>query len=258
MTNNIEDIIHVLGQSAAEAWISLVGYIRVYYAMDELWDGKNELKFRRGGKTLVTLYIHEGFFTILFIYGKNERAVFEEQSETFPVTLRQLYEASQTYHDGKWMFLNVSDNTLLPDLIRMLIIKKKPNRKQEKLCDAFVGCCGNRCDQCLLYRENGGIENRQKFSYGDHKCYHTDKEPMCDYTSINCGGCHEDCAVVQCAKDKGFQTCAECKELQCTVHSNNFTDPGRCNLGLTAEDITQFVLPYCGRERFSRQRTEQK
>lgn len=253
MTPYIEDLCRVLGPSSA-AWITLVGYLRVHYAMNELWDGSNELKFRRGGKTLVTLYINEGHFTVLLIYGKAERAVFEEQISAFPDDLRRLYEESRTYHDGKWMFLNVYDETLLPGLIRMLTIKKKPNRKKEDLRGALVGCCGNRCDQCLLYRENGGIENRQKFAHGDHKCYHRADEPMTDYSEMNCGGCHADCAVVQCAKEQGYDTCADCDRPMCVVDANNFTIPGRCNLGLTAEDITQFVLPYCGKERFASQK----
>lgn len=69
---------------------------------------------------------------------------------------------------------------------------------------------------------------------------------------MNCQGCHSDCDVVKCAKSKGYDTCADCKAILCEVDSNNFTVPGRCNAGLTAEDVTRFVLPYCGRERFER------
>ena len=46
----------------------LVGRIRMEYAVDEVFDGKDEVKFRRGGKTLATLYLHEGYFTFLIIF----------------------------------------------------------------------------------------------------------------------------------------------------------------------------------------------
>lgn len=116
--------------SVKSAWDKYLTAIRDAYEMDELWDG-NELKFRRGGKTLATLYIKEGFFTILLIYGKAERAKLEEQIDTFPVALQDLYRNSRTFHDGKWMFLDTADDSLIPDVMRMLAIKRRPNRKAE-------------------------------------------------------------------------------------------------------------------------------
>lgn len=100
--------------------------------MDEAWDGNNELKFRCGGKTFVTLYVHEGYFTLLLIYGKAERARFEQQRTELNPILRALYEKSKTYHDGKWMFLDIRDAELLPDIRRMLLIKKRSNRKKQE------------------------------------------------------------------------------------------------------------------------------
>lgn len=73
-----EKITELLG-NAKTAWDHYLAAIRNDYEMDELWDG-NELKFRRGGKTLVTLYIKEGFFTVLVIFGKAEREKFEAQN----------------------------------------------------------------------------------------------------------------------------------------------------------------------------------
>ena len=117
--------------SAKPAWDKYLTAIRDAYEMDELWDG-NELKFRRGGKTLVTLYIKEGFFTLLLIYGNAERAKFEEIIDTFPMVLQELYRNSRTFHDGKWMFLDTADDSLIPDVLRMLAIKRRPNRKTEE------------------------------------------------------------------------------------------------------------------------------
>lgn len=180
MIKSFEEISAILGPDATTAWVKLVGYIRVNYKTDELWDGKDELKFRWTGKTLVTLYVREGYFTVLLIYGQAERTAFEAEAETYPKILRDLYNNSRTWHDGKWMSLDVRNGCIIPDLIRMLTLKKKPNRKKEDLANAFVGYCGNRCDQCLLYVGNGGIESRKLFAEGDHKCYYREDEPMND------------------------------------------------------------------------------
>ena len=248
MIKSFDEISAMLTPESTDAWVKLVGHIRVYYKMDELWDGKDELKFRWAGKTFVTLYLREGYFTVLLIYGKTERASFEAEADTYPTILQELYENSHTYHDGKWMSLDVRDGRIIPDLIRMLTIKRKPNRKKEDLKNAFVGCCGTRCDRCLLYVGNGGIENRKLFSEGEHKCYFREDEPMNDSSGINCPGCHDDCHIRKCSKEKNMKSCAECDYMNC----DNSPLSGRCNIGLTADDVTQFVLPYCGRERFER------
>lgn len=239
----------ILGNSAP-AFIELLGYIRTHYAMDELWDGRDELKFRRSGKTLVTFYVHDGYFTVLMIYGKQERLAFEEKQDEFPSDIQDYYKNSKTYHDGKWMFMDIRDTEHIDSLIRMLNIKKKPNRKKENLSNAILGKCGNRCDLCLLHESHSAPENKILFKQGDRKCYHTDAEPEVDYSGHQCGGCHNGCEVVKCTQSYGYQSCIECDYKHCNIHASNFTNPGRCNLGLTHQDVEQFVLPYCGRERF--------
>ncbi|MDR0767901.1 MAG: DUF3788 domain-containing protein, partial [Methanosarcinales archaeon] len=75
--------------SASPAWEKLVGHIRFFYVMDELWkEGNpthkqyNELYIRRGGKSLTILGIREGYFIACVVLGKNEREKFDEQRET--------------------------------------------------------------------------------------------------------------------------------------------------------------------------------
>ena len=99
--------------------------------MDELWNDKDEFKFKRSGKTLATFYIRDGYFILLIIYGKQERAVFEEVKSQFPQYILNYYDSSKTYHDGKWMFIDVRNEEVVDSLIKMINIKKKPNRKKE-------------------------------------------------------------------------------------------------------------------------------
>ncbi|MBQ7983562.1 MAG: DUF3788 family protein [Clostridia bacterium] len=138
MELSFDEIRTTLSPEAAAAWEILVGHIREHYRMDELWDGKDELKFRRSGKTLLTLYLRQEYFTVLLIYGKAERDAFEAAADAFPPVLRELYENSRTYHDGKWMWLDVRDDRVVPDLIRMLGIKKKPEKPKISPVDEFL------------------------------------------------------------------------------------------------------------------------
>ena len=41
----------------------------------------------------------------------------------------ETYDNAQTYHDGKWVMFDIIDNSILEDLKKLLLIKRKPNRK---------------------------------------------------------------------------------------------------------------------------------
>ncbi|MCL2169458.1 MAG: DUF3788 domain-containing protein [Defluviitaleaceae bacterium] len=130
------DEVKALLGGASAAFEKLAGHIRFYYVMDEVWaEGNpahkhyNNLYFRRGGKTLVNLCLREGYFIVSVVLGKDEREKFEAQRESFGEAVCQEYDAAETYHDGKWMGFDVSDDSLVDEIFKLLQIKRKPNRK---------------------------------------------------------------------------------------------------------------------------------
>jgi hypothetical protein len=122
--------------NASPAWQKLVGYVRYHFVMDEKWVGGkpthknyNNLFIRRSGKSFIMLSIREGYFIAGVVLGKAERDKFDEQRETFGETVCKEYDKAETYHDGKWLVFEVRDESLIEDIIRLLHIKRKPNRK---------------------------------------------------------------------------------------------------------------------------------
>lgn len=129
-----EQLLSLLGQPLYEVWVSLNHFIESKYEMDQLWNdgGKHwtyEYKYRRGGKTLCTLYAKESVFGLLIIFGKQEREKFEANKEDYSAQIQRVYDESTTYHDGKWMIFQLEDRSLFFDIGRLLQIKRKPNRK---------------------------------------------------------------------------------------------------------------------------------
>jgi len=252
LVKNFGEVEAILGKSI-EAFVIIVGNIRINYIMDEYFDGKNELKFRRSGKTLVTIYLKDGMFTVLVIFGKEERIKFENDHKKFSKYINDHYKNSKTYHDGKWMFIDISDNKYIDDIIELIRIKKKPNRKKEDLTKANISKCGNRCDLCLLFIENNnnGKQGRFEFQERDFKCYGGEEgDKKEEHPSHICNGCRSNCEILICLSKKGFDSCMDCDYHNCNVKEHNFTNPGRCNIGLSAEDVEKMILPYWGKERF--------
>ena len=130
-----EQMTALVGKSLyEEVWKKLCALIEEQYEMDRLWNngGKAwtyEYKYRRGGKTLCALYARKNCVGFMIILGKEERLKFENERETYSEEVQSIYEGAKTYHDGKWMMFAPTDTSLFDDFIRLLRIKRKPNRK---------------------------------------------------------------------------------------------------------------------------------
>ena len=219
-------------------------FMRGKYVCDEVGDGKNELKFRRGGKTILTIYIYDDRYDFLVIFGKAERAKFEECRGDFPQNIQNIYDNSKTYHDGKWMTIPVANLETLEAVKQMIIIKKKPNRKAFPNKSAIYSDCGHRCDLCLHY--TGGTiseEFREELKERVERIYGAG---LWGEDMMLCSGCEENagnCEQKKCAVKKKVARCMECDEF----HSCK-PQVGLCGTieakSILAEDVTCAILPY--------------
>ena len=105
-----------LGQPLYDVWESLCSLIEEKYDMDRLWNsgGKAwtyEYKYRRGGKTLCTLYAGEGRMGLMIVFGKAEREKVETIRDSLSESVRQSYDGAKTYHDGKWVMFCPADTS---------------------------------------------------------------------------------------------------------------------------------------------------
>lgn len=134
MIPNEKEMMELVGESLYDVWNKLCALIDENYDMDCLWDKggkawKYEYKYRRGGKTLCALYARENCVGFMIILGKDERLKFEADRENYSKEVQKIYDETKTYHDGKWIMFEPVDTSLFPDFIRLLRIKRKPNRK---------------------------------------------------------------------------------------------------------------------------------
>lgn len=224
-------------------------FMRGKYRLDEVGDGKDELKFKQGAKTILTVYTREDKYIFLVIFGKREREIFETQKDDFSHYIKDYYEKSKTYHDGKWMYIAVTTLEQLEEVKKLIMIKKKPNRRPFLKEGAVYSHCGQRCDLCIHYT---GISEEQRQTYGTHVMnvwFHGKKNPE---SSMRCGGCGSDdwyrkddlCDQMRCAGGKNLDACVDCSEYPCSkatvadscqkIHTDTYT----------ADDITYGILPY--------------
>lgn len=129
-----EEIISLVGKTLYDIWISLTESIDAKYEMERLWNSggkmwKYEYKYRRGGKTLCALYARENCIGFMVVFGQEERAKFEACRDGYSKETQKVYDEAQTYRDGKWIMFEPKDSSLFDDFIKILSIKRKPNKK---------------------------------------------------------------------------------------------------------------------------------
>ena len=132
---NTDELTALIGKSLYDVWNKLCALIDGNYDMDCLWNQggkawKYEYKYRRGGKTLCSLYARENCIGFMIVFGKDERSKFEVEKESYSKEVQEIYDNTHTYHDGKWIMFEPTDTTLFNDFVRLLSVKRKPNRKQ--------------------------------------------------------------------------------------------------------------------------------
>ena len=123
----------LLGPSLGNVWEALCAAIEERYEMECLWStgGKHwtyEYKYRRGDKTLCCLYATKDRLGFMVIFGKEERRRLEEIRPALSDSVCRVYDAAQTYRDGKWVMFQPVDRSEFEDYLRLLALKRKPNR----------------------------------------------------------------------------------------------------------------------------------
>ena len=230
-------------------------FMRKNYTLDEVPGKYYEadcLKFRQGKKTILSINIHETHYDFQIIYGKAEREKFEARRNEFPKKIRDLYDSQRTLHDGKWMLIRVDDLETLEVVKKLILIKKKPNRKPLFKEQAVHADCGSRCDLCVHYtgktvseelRED--LRERLNRIYGELE-YWNEKMIYCDgCTSDNCTCSTTDspCKRRSCMAEKDVERCKDCAEYPCYMGLNHYFY-GIHHTYISAEDVNKAILPY--------------
>ncbi len=220
-------------------------FMRGKYCLNEVGNGKDELKFRQGKRTILTVYVRENRFDFLLIFGKKEREAFEARREEFSPLVTGIYDGAKTYHDGKWMMFPVTTLEQLEELKELILIKKKPNRKPFSKEGVVYGQCGQRCDLCVHYIGQDEARRQEMIPPLTRMYGITD-------WSMRCGGCKSStcyckdapCPAKACAAERGLVQCRDCPEHPCIRAATSDHLSMIHTESHDAAEITWGILPY--------------
>ena len=130
------DIASFIGQEALEAWDEIVDFIENNYNFtpETVYGGKKygwEIRYRRSGKSLCTLYPEKGAFTVQIVLGMKESGQATERLHEFSPEIADLITNTDQLHDGRWLWIRVPGKDTADDTKRLIQIKKKPQKNRE-------------------------------------------------------------------------------------------------------------------------------
>ena len=117
---------------AAPLWERLVRFIADTYQMPgELsYGGKKygwNLWYRKGGKSLTSLYPQQGYLVAQVVLGREEG----ERALALPLGdhVGGMLRDAPLLHDGRWLFIPVTTETDAADVEQLLLVKRRPAKK---------------------------------------------------------------------------------------------------------------------------------
>jgi AraC family transcriptional regulator len=87
------------------------------------------VKYKKAGRTLCTLYPMEGYFIALVVIGDREQTETELMLPFCTEYLQQLYQETKTGMGQKWLMINVTDDAVLEDVKRCIAIRRSKKKK---------------------------------------------------------------------------------------------------------------------------------
>jgi len=83
------------------------------------------VKYKKSGKSLCTLYPMAGFFIALVVIGEKEKAEADIFTANCSNYIRELYRNTPYSCGGRWLMIEVKESTVLNDVMKLIQIRAK-------------------------------------------------------------------------------------------------------------------------------------
>ncbi len=117
----------------SELWETLNSFLqstyhvqpKLFYSRCSMQSGWN-IKYKKSGKSLCTLYPMEGFFIALIVIGSKESHEAELMLPSYSEYIKNLYQNTAFSAGGRWLMINVTEPVILNDVISLVKIRTRP------------------------------------------------------------------------------------------------------------------------------------
>ncbi len=82
------------------------------------------VKFKKSGKSLCTIYPRESFFTAMVVIGRKEKESVEELLPACTSRLQEIYKETKEGNGQRWLMIDLEDkDSMYHDVLRLIKIR---------------------------------------------------------------------------------------------------------------------------------------
>lgn len=89
------------------------------------------VKYKKSGRSLCTLYPNEHFFTSLVSIGSKEAMEAELLLISCDPYVQELYERTALFNGSRWMMIDVTTTAILEDVKRLIALRVQPKKMKK-------------------------------------------------------------------------------------------------------------------------------
>ncbi|MFZ5985869.1 MAG: DUF3788 domain-containing protein [Bacillota bacterium] len=127
---NISDFVN------SELWNELCTFLgdnyavvpKIEYSKCSMQKGWN-VKYKKGSKSLCTLYPMKGYFIVLIVIGEKEKIESELVVPTCTMYVQQLFHETAFSLGGRWLMVEVRDRAVYEDVLKLVKIRVKTKNR---------------------------------------------------------------------------------------------------------------------------------
>ena len=128
-----EEMVSFIGEQAKEAWLEIKQFIKdrydlvpetIFYGTKYGWT----IRYRKGDKTICSLFPEKGGFTVLIVLGKKESEKALLIRNELSTKIHKLLGNTEQLHDGRWLWIRLLTTSDTDDVKKLLQIKRKPKK----------------------------------------------------------------------------------------------------------------------------------
>ncbi len=87
------------------------------------WAKGWNLKFKKYGKNICTLYPHENYFTVLIIVSEKEKLIIEEKMKSYHSYIQKVYNETQEGNGQRWLMIDIINEEIFNDVLELIDIR---------------------------------------------------------------------------------------------------------------------------------------
>lgn len=99
----------------------------IEYSRCSMQPGWN-LKYKKSGKALCTVYPAVGYYLVLLAIGNNEMTEAELFMASCTGYVRDVFQRTEVSNGAKWLMLEIRELQAVEDLIGLVMIRKRPKK----------------------------------------------------------------------------------------------------------------------------------